>query len=111
MPSMSAIGDLTPAPASDTDFQGIAGDAYSEQRMARYEGALCAQSDPEVFFPEKGESSKNAKLICAACPCRDLCLEDALVNDEQHGIWGGLSYPERCRVARGSESPHRQHIA
>ena len=53
--------------------------------------ALCAQTDPEAFFPEKGGSTREAKRICKACAVRDECLEYALEHDERFGIWGGLS--------------------
>lgn len=60
--------------------------------------ALCAQTDPEIFFPEKGGSALPAKAICKECPVRMQCLEWALKNDERHGIWGGLSPKERDRL-------------
>ncbi len=65
------------------------------------ERALCAQTDPEAFFPEKGGSTREAKRICMGCEVRDECLEYALANDERFGIWGGLSERERRRLKRG----------
>ena len=65
------------------------------------ENALCAQTDPEAFFPEKGGSTREAKRICQGCEVRDACLEYALSNDERFGIWGGLSERERRRLKRG----------
>ena len=65
------------------------------------ENALCAQTDPEAFFPEKGGSTREAKRICLGCEVRDACLEYALANDERFGIWGGLSERERRRLKRG----------
>jgi hypothetical protein len=62
---------------------------------------LCAQTDPEAFFPEKGGSTRAAKAICAGCPVIDECLRYALDNDERFGIWGGLSERERRRVKKG----------
>ena len=62
------------------------------------EQALCAQTDPEAFFPEKGGSTREAKRICMACQVRDECLEYALTHDERFGIWGGLSERERRRL-------------
>ena len=64
------------------------------------ERALCAQTDPEAFFPEKGGSTREAKRICMGCEVRDLCLEYALAHDERFGIWGGLSERERRRLKR-----------
>ena len=65
------------------------------------ERALCAQTDPEAFFPEKGGSTREAKRICLGCDVKDECLEYALANDERFGIWGGLSERERRRLKRG----------
>lgn len=64
------------------------------------EQALCAQTDPEAFFPEKGGSTREAKRICQACGVRDECLEFALEHDERFGIWGGLSERERRRLKK-----------
>ncbi|KGI70713.1 transcriptional regulator WhiB2 [Mycolicibacterium rufum] len=65
------------------------------------ERALCAQTDPEAFFPEKGGSTREAKRICQGCEVKDACLEYALAHDERFGIWGGLSERERRRIKRG----------
>jgi WhiB family redox-sensing transcriptional regulator len=65
------------------------------------ERALCAQTDPEAFFPEKGGSTREAKRICNRCEVRTECLEYALGHDERFGIWGGLSERERRRLKRG----------
>src|SRR6476646_10392742 len=64
------------------------------------ERALCAQTDPEAFFPEKGGSTREAKRVCLSCEVRVECLEYALENDERFGIWGGLSERERRRLKR-----------
>ncbi|MEZ2121510.1 MULTISPECIES: WhiB family transcriptional regulator [unclassified Corynebacterium] len=64
------------------------------------EQALCAETDPEAFFPDKGGSTREAKRICQACGVRDECLEYALENDERFGIWGGLSERERRRLKK-----------
>jgi WhiB family redox-sensing transcriptional regulator len=64
------------------------------------ERALCAETDPEAFFPEKGGSTREAKKICTGCEVRSECLDFALANDERFGIWGGLSERERRRLRR-----------
>jgi len=66
--------------------------------------ALCAQTDPEAFFPEKGGSTRDAKRICESCDVRAQCLEYALANDERFGIWGGLSERERRRLKRAQQA-------
>jgi WhiB family transcriptional regulator, redox-sensing transcriptional regulator len=61
---------------------------------------LCRQLDPEMFFPEKGGSTREAKRACASCEVRAECLRYALDNDERFGVWGGLSDRERRRIKR-----------
>lgn len=68
--------------------------------LAWQSDALCAQTDPEAFFPEKGGSTRDAKKICATCEVRAQCLEYALANDERFGIWGGLSERERRKLRK-----------
>lgn len=66
--------------------------------------ALCAQTDPDAFFPEKGGSTRDAKKICKNCEVKIQCLEYAVANDERFGIWGGLSERERRRLRRARYS-------
>ncbi len=70
------------------------------EKLLWQERALCAQTDPEAFFPEKGGSTREAKRVCLGCDVRSECLEYALENDERFGIWGGLSERERRRLKR-----------
>lgn len=63
--------------------------------------ALCAQTDPEAFFPELGATTLAAKRICATCPVRAECLDYALATETpkfRHGVWGGLSPRQRDRL-------------
>lgn len=62
--------------------------------------SLCAQTDPEAFFPEKGGSTREAKKVCLVCEVRDECGDHALANGERHGIWGGLSERERRKIGK-----------
>lgn len=64
--------------------------------------ALCAQTDPEAFFPEKGGSTREAKRVCQNCTVRSECLDYALSHDERFGIWGGLSERERRKLKRSA---------
>ena len=74
------------------------------EEAAWQDQALCAQTDPEAFFPEKGGSTREAKKVCRGCEVRMECLEYALEHDERFGIWGGMSErqrrEERSRRAR-----------
>ena len=85
---------MTEPQAFTHEFWG-AGDGEEQDWQER---ALCAQTDPEAFFPEKGGSTREAKKICVGCEVRDECLEYALLHDERFGIWGGLSERERRRL-------------
>lgn len=62
--------------------------------------ANCRGADADLFFPERGASTRRAKGICTACEVRSDCLEYAIVNGEKFGIWGGMSERERRRVRR-----------
>ena len=80
---------------------GIFGLLEEESEEAGWqERALCAQTDPEAFFPEKGGSTREAKRVCGGCEVRAECLGYALEHDERFGIWGGLSERERRRLKR-----------
>ena len=84
---------------TDLELEGFALDLTGEAQEWQ-ERALCAQTDPEAFFPEKGGSTRDAKRICQTCEVKSQCLEYALANDERFGIWGGLSELERRRIKR-----------
>jgi WhiB family redox-sensing transcriptional regulator len=62
--------------------------------------ANCLGVDPDLFFPERGASTREAKEVCRGCVVRDACLDYALANGEKFGIWGGLSERERRRIRR-----------
>ncbi len=63
------------------------------------DSALCAEVDPEIFFPDKGESTRPTKRVCAGCEVRAECLQEALDRGERFGVWGGLSERERRTLA------------
>ncbi|AGI12995.1 WhiB family transcription factor [Mycobacterium phage Butters] len=65
-------------------------------------GAACTQTDPEVFFPEKGEPVGPARNICRRCEVQAKCLEVALAREEEFGIWGGLTPNQRRALKRGA---------
>ena len=79
---------------------GLLGIGTEADAQSWQEQALCAETDPEAFFPEKGGSTREAKKICTGCEVKAQCLEYALANDERFGIWGGLSERERRRLRR-----------
>lgn len=79
---------------------GVRSGVGDDNPLAWQADALCAQTDPEAFFPEKGGSTREAKKVCGSCEVRSECLEYALQNDERFGIWGGLSERERRKLRR-----------
>ena len=64
------------------------------------ERANCLGVDPDLFFPERGASTKEAKSVCGGCEVRMECLEYALRHGEKFVIWGGMSERERRRILR-----------
>lgn len=73
--------------------------------------ALCAQTDPAVFYPEKGESPRPAKRVCRGCAVRPECLEYALANDEKFGVWGGTSDLDRRKIRKPTAARERAEAA
>ena len=98
-----ATANVRPRPLTSVPLTALSAAARAEiedvaQELDWRERALCAQTDPEAFFPEKGGSTREAKRTCLACDVRVECLEYALANDERFGIWGGMSERERRRA-------------
>jgi WhiB family transcriptional regulator, redox-sensing transcriptional regulator len=60
----------------------------------------CAEEPPAMFFPSDGVGVEIARRICATCPVKEPCLEHALVNRIDHGVWGGASERERRRILK-----------
>jgi WhiB family redox-sensing transcriptional regulator len=67
----------------------------ADRNLAWQMDALCAETDPEVFFPDKGGSTRDAKKICGVCSVQAECLAYAIEYDERFGVWGGTSERER----------------
>lgn len=81
---MSVIGDICQLPNTET---------WTER-------AICSQCDPELWFPNPGSTSRDAKRVCISCPVRAQCLEYALRTDQRFGVWGGMSERDRRRLRR-----------
>lgn len=71
-----------------------------QQGLTWQSKARCLEVDPEIFFPERGGSSKAARAVCTQCEVRIECLRYALANREQFGIWGGTSERERRKLRK-----------
>ena len=64
------------------------------------DGALCAETDPDAFFPDKGHNPWLAKDVCRQCPVMDACRQWAIGTRQPHGVWGGLTADERAELRR-----------
>ena len=70
------------------------------ERPGWHTEAVCRDTDPEIFFPTDGMGVLIAQRICNRCPVREECLEYALTNNEDHGVWGGESERGRRKIRR-----------
>lgn len=61
---------------------------------------LCAEQPPALFFPSDGVGVEIAKKICGQCSAQEQCLEYALANKIDHGVWGGASERQRRRILK-----------
>jgi len=80
---------------------------YGGQERSWQGQANCMGVDPDLFFPERGASTREAKEVCRGCVVREDCLEYALANGEKFGIWGGMSERERRRLRRARAMQRR----
>lgn len=67
--------------------------------------AACATAWPDAFFPDQGDPVNAAKRVCESCPVRRICLQEALDNDEEYGVWGGLSAHQRKQLRATNGAP------
>lgn len=83
--------------------------------------AKCADADTEIFYPPRDKNLYNeiaakAKIYCngskesAPCPVREDCLWYAIITDEQHGIWGGMSHRERNALIRKWQKQYKSKL-
>lgn len=75
-------------------------EALAIDELAWQDYANCRGANADLFFPERGASTRQAKSICAQCEVRVECLEFALRHSEKFGIWGGLSERERRKIRK-----------
>ena len=72
--------------------------------MSWRDNALCAETDPELFFLITEGATRQAKSVCKGCPVRTECLSEAMESEMEtgyrFGVYGGLDPSERSRLAR-----------
>ncbi|MFP1624275.1 WhiB family transcriptional regulator [Streptomyces sp. 5K101] len=76
------------------------------------EYAACRNADPDLFFPIGTGApalvqAEAAKLVCERCPVREQCLAWAMENNQESGVWGGLSEDERRSLKRRTQRRDR----
>lgn len=96
---------FTPSGEAERDYRRRLMKEHLKTKLLTYKepwmvDAMCAQTDPDSFFPEKGGSTAEAKRVCLGCPVRQTCLEWALQRNERFGIYGGKSERERRKIAK-----------
>ena len=69
--------------------------------------ALCREHDPDLWFPSKGQPTRPALLICGRCPVRAECLEHAITEGIDHGVWGGMTAQARAALRRARREVSR----
>lgn len=107
-PQTAPVAETHPAPATGvSNTRWTYGGRGMVPAFLFSGGAICAETDPESFFPEKGGSTREAKIACSVCPLRLPCLAYALDNNELYGVWGGLSPHER----KGLTRPQTEDVA
>ena len=79
-------------------------DAFDDDWRA---AAACRDLDTAIFFPETDEEAEPAKAVCASCPVREACLDFAMKNRQEEGVWGGLTQTERRRLRRRRQEAAR----
>lgn len=70
--------------------------------------ANCLGVDPDLFFPEKGGATTEAKQVCETCEVKTECLDYGLQYSMGHGVWGGASDRERRRIKRRMNEAGRE---
>ncbi len=80
--------------------------------------AACREDKPDALFVRGAEQNK-AKSVCASCPVRTECLAEALDNQIEWGVWGGMTERERRALLRrrpsatgrpGLENAREEHV-
>jgi WhiB family redox-sensing transcriptional regulator len=57
---------------------------------------VCSPKDFDLFFSNAKGKRAQALALCGACPVSNQCLDHAIENNIEHGIFGGKT-PEQRR--------------
>lgn len=74
------------------------------------DNAACTEVAPDLFFADATDlvNTKLAKKVCVECPVKDQCLQYALENRMEFGVWGGLTVLERRSLLRKIKVPRKK---
>lgn len=82
------------------EIQAVKERPFDDSPTAWMADGNCRNYAPAVFFPSDGVGVDRARAICKGCPVTTKCLEYALENRIEHGVWGGCSERERRRILK-----------
>lgn len=68
------------------------------------DNAACKEADPTLFFPKRGDSTKEAKAYCASCPVNWECGDYAERSGTEYGIWGGKTLQRGLKTTKNPVS-------
>lgn len=80
------------------------------------DSSVCAQTDPDAFFIEKGGSYEPARQVCSRCVVKTNCLEKAMTDegdlsaDHRFGMFGGLTPKQRHALYKLRKSTNSQEL-
>ena len=77
---------------------------FDDSPTAWMSNGNCRSYPPATFFPSDGVGVDRARAICKTCPVSQTCLEYALTDRIEHGVWGGCSERERRRILKRRRS-------
>ena len=72
------------------------------------QGSCHGIEDTDLFFRHDKMSRQQAKAMCSSCPMSENCLDHAIKNKEEYGVWGGLDEVERRSLVRRLKNDKRR---
>jgi WhiB family transcriptional regulator, redox-sensing transcriptional regulator len=76
---------------------------FGIEELSWQDSALCAQTDPDMFYPETTGEALHSRRVCIQCPVRQACLDKAIADKETYGVWGGTTRDDRYAIRRGEK--------
>jgi WhiB family redox-sensing transcriptional regulator len=92
--------NTTTAPAAERPVELSVAPPDADSLTAWMADGNCRLHPPATFFPSDGVGVDRARKICKGCPVGERCLDYALDQRIEHGVWGGCSERERRRILK-----------